>query len=222
MRAASIFATSTCALCGINPGDLCVNCRRELPWIEAGCARCGIPLPYAAICGRCLRRPPVFSRCISPLGYEAPVSHLISAFKYRHNFHYGRILSDQLAARLYREAELGADCLVPVPLHWRRRWTRGFNQAEIIADELSRALRLPLDTHSLRRSRAAAPQQSLNAVARRRNLRGAFTCDDGLRGRHIALIDDVVTTATTAGEIARTLLAAGAASVQVWCLARTP
>jgi ComF family protein len=111
---------------------------------------------------------------------------------------------------------------VPVPLHWRRRWTRGFNQAEVIADELAYRLRIPLHAQALLRRQQHTPQQQLTAAQRRRNLRSGFAIRGDVRGRHVALVDDVVTTGATAAEIARTLLDAGAASVQVWCLARTP
>jgi ComF family protein len=146
----------------------------------------------------------------------------VAHFKYSGRLAYGRLLSRELLRRLADEADLQANLLMPVPLHWRRRWSRGFNQAEIIGDELSRALKLPLQTRWLSRVRATTPQQSLSAAERRRNLRAAFALRAPLTGLHIALIDDVVTTGATVGEISRLLLAAGAASVQVWCLARTP
>ena len=212
-----------CALCGASSADdLCADCRNELPRIHLSCIHCGIPLENPGICGHCLVEPPSFVRCIAPLRYEAPISHLLGAFKYQGNFNYGRILSTLLIERLRQQDRSSIDVMIPVPLHWRRRWRRGFNQAELIADELSRAFNLPLQTRWLRRVRASAPQQSLDAEARSRNLRDAFYCGQPLTGMHIAVVDDVVTTGATADVIARTLLACGAASVQIWCLARTP
>jgi ComF family protein len=218
---------SRCLLCGLQPSaaasiDLCIACADELPRIGQHCRHCGLPLPITGLCGPCQIRPPPYSRCISPLLYQTPVSHLIAHFKYSGRLAYGRLLSNELVRRLREQAELGADVLVPVPLHWRRRWARGFNQAEIIGDELSRALHLPLQTRSLIRVRPTPPQQSLNAVERRRNLRAAFAVTRSFSGLDIALIDDVVTTGATVGAISQLLLNAGANSVQVWCLARTP
>lgn len=215
-----------CVVCG-GPGagiDLCRPCRRELPWLEQPCPRCGLPLPEAApLCGACLHQPPPFSACIAPFLYQPPVSQLIAGFKYRGRYSYGRTLAAELAQCVDATA---IDALVPVPLHWRRRWTRGFNQAELIADELGRALALPVRGAWLRRLRATPPQQGLDAPARAGNLRGAFTLRAALReapaGLRLALIDDVVTTGATATELSRLLLDAGAATVQVWCLARTP
>ncbi|HEY3700224.1 MAG TPA: double zinc ribbon domain-containing protein [Spongiibacteraceae bacterium] len=222
----SFFVFNTprhCALCGFSSSlDLCAACDRDLPRIKNACSHCGVPLEHDSICGRCLTASPRFARCISPLRYEAPVSHLLGAFKYHGDFNNGRILTTLLVKRLCEESALAADVIVPVPLHWRRRWNRGFNQAELIGDELSRSLHLPMQTRWLHRTRASAPQQSLSADARRSNLRNAFSCRLQLNGMHIAVVDDVVTTGATANAIAEILLACGAASVQIWCLARTP
>jgi ComF family protein len=213
--------TRSCALCAASSyTDICSKCDRELPRINVACQWCGIPFETGELCGECLTDPPVFARCIAPLRYEAPVSHLLGAFKYQGNFNYGRILSALLIERLRRE-QFEIDTIVPVPLHWRRRWQRGFNQAELIADELSSALSLPMQPGWIRRTRSHAPQQSLDAEARRKNLHNAFQCKGPLRDLRIAVVDDVVTTGATANTIARTLLAAGAASVDIWCLART-
>lgn len=237
-----VLAARRCLLCGLDcnleiaatPFDaLCAACSAELPRIKNHCRHCGLPLPLppltpttfnlTQICGQCQLDPPPYSRCIAPLLYQAPVSQLIAHFKYGGRLACGRLLSSELLRRLRREPQLGADLIAPVPLHWRRRWTRGFNQAEVIGDELSRALRLPLRVDLLARTRPTPPQQSLSASQRRINLRGAFALAAAAPlNRHIALVDDVVTTGATVGEIARLLLDAGASSVQVWCLARTP
>lgn len=214
--------TRSCSLCSApSYADICADCDQELPRISAACRWCGLPFEGGELCGACLTDPPSFARCIAPLRYEAPVSHLIGAFKYQGNFNYGRILSRVLIERLQREP-FEIDVLVPVPLHWRRRWQRGFNQAEVIADELSRALNVPTQSRWLRRTRSSTPQQSLDAEARHKNLRNIFQCEDDVRDQRIAIVDDVVTTGATANAIARSVLAAGAASVEIWCLARTP
>lgn len=227
-----------CLLCGLagarmHAADLCAACAADLPRIGHPCPLCGLPLPTPRSgapeslvlhpCGQCLLAPPPYRRCIAPLLYRPPVAQLIAHFKYGGRLPCGRLLCDELLRRLRCEPDAKADLIVPVPLHWRRRWTRGFNQAEIIGDELSRALRIPLQTGLLARSRPAPPQQSLSARQRRRNLRGAFVLRGSApAGLDVALVDDVVTTGATAAEITGLLLEAGARSVQVWCLARTP
>jgi ComF family protein len=221
-------AAGPCLLCGLagaepHAANLCAACAAGLPRIGHHCPHCGLPLPASHPCGHCLLDPPPYLRCIAPLRYEAPVAQLIAHFKFSGQLACGRLLCDELLRRLHREPDLGATLIVPVPLHWRRRWTRGFNQAEIIGDELSRALRIPLEVDLLARSRPTPPQQSLSARQRRHNLSAAFNLHGPVpAGQDVALVDDVVTTGATAAEIARLLLAAGVRSVQVWCLARTP
>lgn len=212
-----------CILCHCaTPGDLCMHCRNELPLILQRCLQCGIPLSHDGLCGDCLLCSPRYSQCIAPLRFEAPISHLLSAFKYQGNFNYGRVLSQILADQLPAENTQHVAALIPVPLHWRRRWQRGFNQTEIIADELSRRLKIPVQTRWLKKIRGGTSQQLLDADARKKNLLGAFNCSRNLTGMHVALVDDVVTTGATANVISEILLQHGAASVQVWAIARTP
>jgi ComF family protein len=111
-----------------------------------------------------------------------------------------------------------------VPLARRRLRQRGFDQARMLAAWLGASLALPVDTSLLRRRQDTAPQQGLDAASRRRNLRHAFTLasDAQVRERHFALVDDVLTTGATASTLARLLKRAGAARVDVYCLARTP
>jgi ComF family protein len=113
------------------------------------------------------------------------------------------------------------DVIVPVPLHWRRRWNRGFNQAELLAREVSRHRRIPL-LNALRRSKATANQAGLTSAGRRRNIAGAFQSRAGvdLHGKRVLLIDDVFTTGATAGACARALKKAGAGTVCLLTLAR--
>jgi len=112
------------------------------------------------------------------------------------------------------------DLLLPVPLHHRRRWQRGFNQTVLLAAPLAHWLGCEW-REGLSRQKRGAVQHQLNARQRRTNLHGAFRLEIAVAGRHIALLDDVITTGSTVGEISRLLLAQGAASVQVWCLCRT-
>ena len=113
------------------------------------------------------------------------------------------------------------DLLLTVPLHHRRAWQRGYNQLEDMAHWLARRVPCQYLPRAVTRIRAGHIQHTLGAVARRKNLRGAFRLEREVRGLHISLLDDVVTTGSTAAEISRLLLAHGAASVQIWCLCRT-
>jgi ComF family protein len=109
-----------------------------------------------------------------------------------------------------------------MPLHPRRLRERGFNHAAEIARTVARRLQLPLDAASCRRVRDTPPQQGLRHDARRRNVRGAFTCNGDVSGLHIALVDDVMTTGTSLDELAAVLKRAGAREVSCWVAARTP
>jgi len=113
------------------------------------------------------------------------------------------------------------DCMVSVPLHSRRAWRRGFNQSDLLASRLARWLKCDYFPQGITRIRAAKTQHQLNARMRRNNLKGAFRVDFPVAGRHIIIVDDVVTTGSTVAEIARLLKKQGAATIQVWCLCRT-
>lgn len=208
---------------------LCDPCRSDLPWLGSRCRQCALPLPGDdLLCGQCQQHPPAFSQVVCPLLYRFPVDSLIPAFKYHGQLGYGRLLMNLLAEHVryhYEEHHQSLpDALIPMPLHSGRQAARGYNQALELARPLARLLDRELLGAHLQRTRSTQPQQGLNARERRRNLRGAFRCNhpDQVTGKHLALVDDVLTTGTTADEASRTLLQAGALSVSVWCVARTP
>jgi ComF family protein len=208
-------------LCSVaGPFDLCRACLDLLPEQGLACERCASPLLAGRLCGACVTRPPPFSRARVPFLYAYPLDALIKAGKFSNRLdylsHLGRILADRLQYTGVHPPE----CLVPVPLHWRRLITRGYNQALELARPLAHELGVPLCTGVCRRSRYTKPQTELSARDRVRNVRSAFRITRALPYRHIALVDDVFTTGSTARELARVLLSAGAVSVEVWALAR--
>ncbi|MNS24354.1 DNA utilization protein GntX [compost metagenome] len=221
----------SCLLCdetadGIPP--VCTACEIELPWLGDHCLTCALPLPAAGLtCGHCLKQPPAFEHVISPWTYSFPVDSLITRFKHNAKWPFGRLLAELLAQYLQHRFEddlQRPDALIPVPLATRRLRQRGFNQAAMLARWLSDALDIPCDERLLRRTQDTDAQQALNAQARRKNLRNAFSLIPGaaVKGRHLALIDDVLTTGATAQALAWLLIDAGAVRVDVYCLARTP
>jgi ComF family protein len=220
-----------CLLCD-EPCDnllaLCSDCEAELPWLAEHCLNCALPLPCAGLtCGACLKRPPNFTRVEAAWCYSFPVDSLITRFKHRAQWPLGRLLAELLSHHLqhaFSEGLSKPDLLLPVPLSRQRLRQRGFNQAAMLADWLSHSLQLPQATELLVRSHDTQAQQQLSAAERKRNLRKAFALTDEqpIKGRHIGLIDDVLTTGATAEAIARLLRKAGAARVDVYCLARTP
>ncbi len=220
-----------CLLCG-QPADatlpLCGDCETELPWLGGHCQVCALPLPGDGLtCGACQRQPPSFTRVEAPWRYAFPVDALITRFKHQQRWPYGHLLGRLLGRHLQHAFADGLprpDRLLPVPLAAARLRQRGFNQAELLARWLARDLQLPLDCQTLRRTRETPAQQGLDAAARKRNLRQAFALGTPLQpaGLHLALVDDVLTTGATANALGRLLLRAGAARVDLYCLARTP
>ncbi|MBX9913604.1 MAG: ComF family protein [Pseudomonadaceae bacterium] len=220
-----------CMLCD-DPCDnllaLCSDCEAELPWLAEHCLNCALPLPCAGLtCGACLKRPPSFTRVEAAWRYSFPLDALINRFKHQARWPLGRLLAELLSHHLqhaFSEGLAKPDLLLAVPLSRQRLRQRGFNQAQMLANWLSHSLQLPQASELLVRRHDGPAQQLLSAAERKRNLRKAFTLTDpaAVQGRHIALIDDVLTTGATAEAIARLLGKAGASRVDVYCLARTP
>jgi ComF family protein len=222
-----IFAPQ-CAACGApSPAPLCEPCRGTLLELGPACPRCAEPTgPLAVVCRRCARAPLPLAAVIAPWRFGGELATAIRRLKFAGASHVARTIaplwSPVLAAVV---AEARAPVVVPVPLHWRRRLRRGFDQSWLLAHHALAAegLRVPL-IPALRRVRATPPQSRLGAAERLANVRAAFA----LRPRHVAaiadrpvvLVDDVATTGATLAAAARALLAGGAREVIVVVLAR--
>lgn len=223
----AVLYPPTCVLCrapGAEGLDLCVGCSEHLPHNPSACDRCALPLPPGqggGVCGRCQRAPPPYDRCHGAFLYREPISRLIGGLKFQGRLHQGRLLGELLARSLQGPTLSRPELLIPVPLHPERIRARGYNQALEIARWVARALDLPLDARSCRRIRATTAQSDLPLEERRRNLRGAFALVRPLQARHVALLDDVVTSGATVSELTGVLKRAGVAQVDVWAVART-
>jgi ComF family protein len=201
---------------------LCSGCLAALPAIEAACHCCALPLAgteQGRLCGQCLQRPPAFDRSISLFRYQPPVAGLIQQLKFNGRLSVARTLGELLVQRVASSHPL-PEAVLPVPLHATRLRERGFNQALELARPLTRALRLPLLAQHCQRIRATSAQTSLTAKQRRKNIRGVFQVVEPLPAKHIAIVDDVMTTGQTVNELAKTLRKAGATQVDVWVCAR--
>jgi ComF family protein len=217
-----------CVLCGQagQPGlDLCAGCEADLPINDAACSQCAEPLAGAIgrslLCGACLRRMPPF-QCCAAFRYAYPVDRLIQGLKYRRRLAYGRVLGQLLARRLMTRDGALPQLIVPVPLGTRRYRERGYNQARELALPIHHALGLPLRSDLIVRRRETLEQAALDRKQRRKNIRDAFALTGALPSRHIAIVDDVVTTGSTVTELAKLLRRAGAERVEVWAVARAP
>jgi ComF family protein len=218
-------------------GDLlrpyfCRDCRSAVtPVASPLCPRCGIMFQSRVgadhLCGRCLEQAPAFNIARAALVYDRSTVDIIHCYKYRGKTR----LAAPLATLLWRTFDRcwdgrTVDLVLPVPLHRRRLRRRGFNQSDLLLRAWRRHAYAsavpPIRTGVLERTRTAAPQAGLSRRERESNIRGVFAVrhPEQVDGRHILLVDDVITTGATAGECARVLLASGAARVDVLALAR--
>jgi ComF family protein len=228
LLAATQRLPSLCAVCrGWGTQRVCGACVERFAAHRSRCVRCALKVPDSVrVCGACLSAPPQFERALAAVDYDHPWDGLITHFK----FHGALDLAPALTRRLLGAFEHGdmpaPSLLLPVPLSTERLRERGYNQAWELARRLGRALHCEAEAHLLLRVKDTPHQLAFPPEQRAGNVRAAFAVEPRrlaeLRGRSVTLVDDVMTTGATAGEIARVLLQAGASAVTVWVVARTP
>ena len=228
MRPRGLGLPSLCAVCqGWGRRRLCEVCVGRFAGSMSRCRRCALEVPDGvAICGACLTDPPPYRHTLAAGSYAYPLDRLITGFK----FHAALDLAPAFVDLVVRAHRLGdhapPSLLLAVPLSAQRLRERGYNQAWELARRLGPAFGCMADSTLLLRIRDTAHQLAFVPEQRAANVRGAFAVEprraSELRGRHVTLVDDVMTTGATAAEVARVVLAAGAASVDVWVVARTP
>lgn len=216
----------TCILCGnhgFNRLDICEPCCQRLPKNNACCYRCAeifeMHIKAPTLCGRCLSETPAFDETHAPFIHQEEIRHLITGLKFGAQFKNARLLGSLLANHVDKAVEK-PDCIIPVPLYKDRYYDRGFNQALEIARTVAKNLHIPLDFSSCIRSKDTEHQTGLTAKKRRLNLRRAFSVVKAIQVEHVAIIDDVMTTGSTANALAFELKKAGASRVDVWVCAR--
>ncbi len=227
-----LLLPASCHVCGapLSPPNtqLCEACRKELLAHPGPCCpHCAITLgpfsPPGDRCNLCRNASFAFEKVIRLGPYEGRLQEVVLRMKHRWNEGLAELVGEWWAdAAKDRLLALAVDCVVPVPLHWLRRWRRGYNQSSSLAFGLATRLHLPLEKWWLKRIRNTPSQKALSPTARKENVRGAFHVRStaAAMGRSILLVDDVMTTGATAHEAARVLRAAGAARVVVAALAR--
>lgn len=212
-----------CALCGAQTDphpQLCYSCLADLPWVTEACARCARPLGAGTQCGSCLQSPPPYQRTIVAFEYRYPIEGLVHKMKYQAKTEFADLLGTLMSFKVADSVTDYPQCLIPVPLHSRRLIGRGFNQSLELARPLARACGINLDPFCTRRRVNTKPQAQLPASVRHANVRAAFAVTRRLRYKHVAIVDDVITTAWTACELTRVLLKEGVERVDLWICCR--
>lgn len=236
---------SDCFLCGcevnslrhssnnrLNSPIICLDCHSRLPRPKNTCSTCGLPLypssdllhqnkPNYLSCGECLKSSPVYNRTISGFHYRDPINQLIARVKFSADFKLLPLLCEYLLDEIhhgYKEASL-PNAIIAIPLHKSKYLQRGFNQSDLIAKKVAGKLSIPVLQKGITRTRATKAQLGLSANERKKNVKGAFNIDIKLP-KHIAIVDDVVTTGTTVSELAKQARQQGALKIDIWCLAR--
>jgi ComF family protein len=215
-----------CFLCGMPSKrniDLCADCENDLPKMAQQCLYCVQPLiAKQNICGRCVKCLPVCSCTIALYYYQKPIDFLISQLKFQRNLIAAKLLGQLLAQHLEKlySAQKKPEIIIPIPLHKKRLRERGFNQALELAKPVARALKIPIDKYKCVRVKNTAAQTLITTDERVKNVRNAFMIQKVIHAKHVAVIDDVITTGSTIREFCGTLQKVGVTRIDVWCVAR--
>ena len=232
-----------CLLCGLQSmstfnnkdkrdenGLICHECLNSVIKERSSCQHCALPLSTSqAFCGDCLKQPHHFSMIHAVGDYQAPFPALIKKFKYSKNLLEGELLADLLLRSIrfnFSEEQIKEiDYLLAVPLHPDKLHKRGFNQAALITQFLSKRLGIPILEDVVIRNKCTIPQEGLSLKERKENLKDAFTIKENhlqkLNDQHIVIVDDVVTTGATANSLCKLLRENNAREIDIWCICRT-
>lgn len=228
MHAAALALPTLCAVChDWSRARVCGDCLRRHAQPRARCRGCALPVPAGVQrCGGCLVAPPSWSQAVAAVDYAFPWHRLVTSLKFHAAIDLAAPMANLLARAVSETDAPRPELVLPVPLSRERLAERGMNQAWELARRTAAALGLRAWAQGLTRPVDTPHLAQLPRHARAASIRGAFAIAPGasaaLRGRSVALVDDVMTTGATAAEAARTLLAAGASAVQLWVFARTP
>jgi len=219
------FHCISCGLAADQNYDLCKDCENRLPWISDRCKQCGLELDYNAErlrCSRCGEKPPPFDELYALFEYVKPLTSWIPSFKSAHKLYYGKVLGTllQKALSIWYHKRPFPELIVPMPLHPKRLQTRSFNQVYEFLKPAMASYNLPINPAIASRIRWTVPQASLDKEARLRNLAHAFLVQPLKNVQHIAIVDDVVTTASTVSALSLLFKEQGVEWIDIWTICR--
>lgn len=216
----------TCILCG-NKGmahtDLCQPCHDAQIEIGSHCYCCAKQFSNNSLnlqlCGDCQKSHPAFDKTYTPYIHQGAIRYLINHCKFNGAYKNSRLLGLLLARHLRNQTALLPELIIPVPLHPKRYQQRGFNQSLEIGKIIARELSIPINNTCCLRVKNTSHQVSLTAKQRHKNIKNAFQVVTPPRAKHVAILDDVMTTGATANELAKVLKLTGVKQVDVWVCA---
>lgn len=204
--------------------DLCQPCHDAQIETGSHCYCCAKQFPSDGLtrqlCGSCLKNPPAFDNTYAPYTHQGAIRYLINQCKFNGTYKNTRVLGLLLANYLRKQNVTLPELIIPVPLHPKRYRQRGFNQTLEIAKIITRELSIPIDNDCCQRIKNTDHQISLTAKQRQQNIKGAFQAIKTPNARHIAILDDVMTTGATTNELAKTLRETGVSQIDIWVCAR--
>ena len=197
----------------------CISCERDMLCSFQKCPVCARPAATERVCGSCLKNKPDYSRTEVLFQYRYPIKQLIKTFKFNNRPELSIAFADLMTKKLSHLDTL-PNKLIPVPLYKRRQRQRGYNQSIVFAEQIAKRTGIKTDLALCQRIKHTKPQSTLSINDRKKNVRGAFKLSDTVVPRHVAIVDDVITSGSTINEIARLLKKAGCEKIDVWAIAR--
>jgi ComF family protein len=205
---------------------ICSQCVKNLPKFNRVCYQCGLPHSLTTkICYRCRDRKPYWDELIAVTEYVNPLKKLIHHVKFYNKIELTLALARLMILAWYQKRQMMGlekpDLITCVPLHHIRYWSRGYNQAELLAKPIAKWLNRDFYPYLLHRKQYTPDQKNLSLKERMQNVETLFTCRQNIAHKSVMLIDDIVTTGNTINAICQQLKICGASNIQVMCLCRT-